>query len=391
MAALASLGLAETNDVANGDEWAGEDPLTTAAATLDASGFVVEEKHVDGFAVVVVATRVSDGARCRMKLTDDPAMFPVLRSEFEFLQRIKSDNVVRARELLPIEPSMLGIVFDAIPYEPLREFVQQKGKLSIRAFVSAAIQICDAIQATHDAKLCHYDISSHNVFVLHGGEERRVLLANFQHAEYMRAGGRLLMASSPSTNSPSVNRPVSPGRGSVFNSPRDPNAESEFPGDFDDVLAHPKSIDYVAPERTRRVKREPDYRADLYSMGAVFYEMLAGRPPFLGDAYAIIHAHIARPPDALKPLGVPEFIDRIVQKLLRKDPDERYQSARGVRADLEQFKASGYNALLSTAIAQKDVPYRLPMPSELFGRSAEQKKIGDAVSDAFSSHVLCVD
>src|SRR5262245_5632792 len=95
---------------------------------------------------------------------------------------------------------------------------------------------------------------------------------------------------------------------------------------------------YVAPEQTGRINRIVDHRADLYVLGALLYEVLTGRPPFdTTDALELVHSHIARmprPPAAIA-TAVPEQISRVIVRLLAKGAEDRYQSARGLKRDLE--------------------------------------------------------
>src|SRR5262249_5098129 len=94
---------------------------------------------------------------------------------------------------------------------------------------------------------------------------------------------------------------------------------------------------YIAPEQTGRMNRAVDLRADLYSFGAVLYEMLTGSVPFSADEpMELIHSHLARratPPHEREP-RVPRPLSDIVMGLLAKTPEERYQSDTGLKADL---------------------------------------------------------
>jgi serine/threonine protein kinase len=108
------------------------------------------------------------------------------------------------------------------------------------------------------------------------------------------------------------------------------------------------SFPYLSPEQTGRTSRTIDSRTDLYSAGVTFYQMLTGRLPFEArDPLEWVHCHVARAAPSPREVvpDLPETIVRIVLKLLSKMPEDRYQSARGLRSDLEtcleQWRASG--------------------------------------------------
>src|SRR5690349_18580702 len=97
----------------------------------------------------------------------------------------------------------------------------------------------------------------------------------------------------------------------------------------------------MSPEQTGRTGRSVDWRTDLYSLGATFYEMLTGGPPFVGrDVAALAHAQIARIPRQPHEINVhvPLTLSRIVLKLLEKDPEQRYQSATALLEDLREAR-----------------------------------------------------
>ena len=99
------------------------------------------------------------------------------------------------------------------------------------------------------------------------------------------------------------------------------------------------TLAYISPEQTGRMNRAIDYRTDFYSLGVTFYELLTGQLPFpTQDALELVHCHLARqptPPDEHKP-DIPSVLSEIVLKLVSKNAEDRYQSAHGVKADLEE-------------------------------------------------------
>jgi tetratricopeptide (TPR) repeat protein len=100
--------------------------------------------------------------------------------------------------------------------------------------------------------------------------------------------------------------------------------------------------EYMAPEQCRDA-RVLDARADLYSLGIVFFELLCGRPPFVGDAAAVLQAQVARRPPALAslvPSPLPSGVDGLVQRLLAKAPEERFPSAEALTEALRGLPES---------------------------------------------------
>jgi PAS domain S-box-containing protein len=133
---------------------------------------------------------------------------------------------------------------------------------------------------------------------------------------------------------------------------------------------------YMSPEQTGRMNRPVDYRTDCYSMGVLLYRMLTGQLPFqANDPLEWAHCHIARvprPPGEITP-EVPQPVSDIVMRLLAKLPEDRYQSAFGLRADLDrclaQWRASG--RIEPFMLGTEDVPERLQVARKLYGRDDE--------------------
>src|SRR5258706_16112881 len=100
----------------------------------------------------------------------------------------------------------------------------------------------------------------------------------------------------------------------------------------------------MAPEQTGRLTRSVDSRSDLYALVVTFYEMLTGTLPFTAaDPMEWVHCHVARQPPPLdeRVAGIQRPLAAIVMKLLPKTAEERYQTAAGVEADLQQVLLGG--------------------------------------------------
>jgi predicted ATPase/signal transduction histidine kinase len=136
------------------------------------------------------------------------------------------------------------------------------------------------------------------------------------------------------------------------------------------------TLAYMAPEQTGRMNRSIDSRADLYSLGVTFYEMLTGTLPFAAvDPMEWVHCHIARqpvPPDE-RTMDTPRVLSAIVMKLLAKTADERYQTAAGLEADLLRCMAEWARdgRIDPFPLGTRDISDRLLIPERLYGRERE--------------------
>jgi len=163
-------------------------------------------------------------------------------------------------------------------------------------------------------------------------------------------------------------------------------AAVEAPGALEGTLA------YLSPEQTGRMNRALDYRCDFYSFGATLYELLTGRPPFHArDPLELLHCHIALEPEPPHGIdkNIPEMVSILVLKLLKKTPEERYQSARGIWADLmrclEQLRLSGRVERFSPGA--EDFSERFEIPRKLYGREREIETLRAVFDLAASTEV----
>jgi predicted ATPase/signal transduction histidine kinase len=150
------------------------------------------------------------------------------------------------------------------------------------------------------------------------------------------------------------------------------------------AAARPELIEgtlaYMSPEQTGRMNRAVDQRSDLYSLGVTFYQLLTGTLPFApADPLEWLHCHLARTPAAPADVdpAVPEALSRLVMKLLAKDPEDRYQSAAGVLADLARCRAQwdAEHRIEPFPLGAHDVSDRWLLPQRLSGREADGARL----------------
>src|SRR5262245_5645221 len=304
---------------------------------LRVDGYSVWDRiHETSHSEVYGGARQSDGLRVVLKVYrgEDPlgSVPGRARREFELLQRIESESVVRAVEVRTLGEREVLIV-ERFPGFPLSRYVKGR-RLEPQEFLTIALGITQSLAAVHDARVIHKDMKLSNVLI--DPERMRVCLIDF-------------------------------GISSEFG-----RAERAAPPQSAEGTMH-----YIAPEQTGRMGLGVDFRTDLYSLGATLYELLAGRPPFrTSTALELIHAHIAAQPRAAVEVDarIPLTLSRIVGKLLEKDPELRYQTARGLAADLELCQKQLLEANEiddDLALGTQDASDRLRFPRKLYGRERE--------------------
>ncbi len=136
------------------------------------------------------------------------------------------------------------------------------------------------------------------------------------------------------------------------------------------------TLAYISPEQTGRMNRGIDYRTDFYSLGVTFFELLAGTLPFTTrDPMELVHCHLAQAVEfpVTTQESIPEVVQAIVLKLMEKNAEHRYQSALGLKHDLErcqqQLQAKG--EIKPFKLGERDFCDRFLIPEKLYGREAE--------------------
>ncbi|WP_164018034.1 AAA family ATPase [Pyxidicoccus trucidator] len=270
-----------------------------------------------------------------------------LRHEHTVLRGLNLPGVVKPLALEEVAGVLALVLEDAGPFDLEHRLGQ--APLATELFLELAVQLTDIVLSLHQRNVIHRDINPSNVVVR--PDTRQLTMIDFGTAT--KASG--LVGASEGT------------------------------------------LSYIAPEQTGRMNRLVDHRADLYALGATFYEMLTGVPPFVSaDPIELIHAHLARPPvppEQLNPL-ISKVLSDIVLKLLAKMPEERYQSAEALDFDLReawrQWKAVG--AIAPFTLAWHDLARELVISNTLYGRERELAELRGALERvrAGPSEVLLV-
>ncbi|MDB5047696.1 MAG: histidine kinase [Fibrobacteres bacterium] len=307
------------------------------------SGYTLTETlREDGEFVILRGFKDSNASQVLVETAVENAAGSSERLEHEYAIRAELDPAWAVR---PIEQTRnqgrTCLVFGDPGGETLERLLQNP--LPLADSLRIAIGISAALDRLHQRGLIHKDIKPANILVNAAGGEVRLM-----------------------------------GFGIASLLPR----ERKEPEPLEVIEGTPA---YMAPEQTGRMNRSVDSRSDLYSLGVTLYRMLTGTLPFTAnDPVEWAHSHIARQPrppaERAKDLPIP--VSDLVMKLLAKTAEERYQTAKGVEADLrhclEEWEASG--TIAPFRLGDHDASGRLLIPEKLYGREEESRELLEAFS-----------
>ncbi len=260
----------------------------------------------------------------------------LLEHEFNLLRELSIEGIPRALELLRSDNGSCLVVEDG-GGTPLSELLISR-RVELESLINLAIRLTQILAELHQRDVVHRNINPRSILLNPATGE--VWLADLSLA--VRTVGEI---------------------------------QGTLPSHLlRSVLA------YVSPEQTGRMNRPIDYRTDFYSLGVTLYELLTGRLPFdSDDALELIHWHIARIPKAPAELDpdIPKPLSQVVMKLLAKSTDERYQSALGLREDLEicAREWAAHEQIASFALGRRDVSDRFLIPQKLYGREKDVEEL----------------
>lgn len=266
-----------------------------------------------------------------------------LKHEYQILRDVQLPGIVKVFGLIDTG-SGVGLAMEDLDGSDLTQAFQS-APFSVALFLNIAVQLAEALSRLHEARIIHCDIHPGNI--VWNPESEIATLCDFALAKTL---------------------PM-------------PALDSPNPNELEGTLA------YMSPEQTGRTGRLVDRRADLYSLGATFYQMLTGSPPFAErDAVALVHAQIARlarPPHELNS-HVPLMLSRLVVRLLEKEPTDRYQTAQALAADLRELRRQWLQTgvIQPFPLAVHEVPRGLNIPEQLYGRDDELQSLSAAFTRA---------
>ncbi|NET56941.1 MAG: AAA family ATPase [Symploca sp. SIO2E6] len=280
------------------------------------------------------AQRVADGQPVILKFLnrDYPTSEQIRRykQEYHLTYQLVSPGIIKAYSLEEWQRSY-AIVLEDFGGISLKQWLKQHQQVSLEEFLLLAIAITDSLGQIHAENIIHKDLNPDNI--VFNPETQEVKIIDFGISTQ-------LSRENPTLKNPHI---------------------------LEGTLA------YISPEQTGRMNRSLDYRTDFYSLGVSFYEMLTGKLPFKSsDPLELVHCHLAQhPPTPQTPH--PRLLVDLVAKLMAKNAEDRYQSAYGLKADLEdcrrQLEATG--KIIPFLLGKQDISPRLQIPQKLYGRERE--------------------
>ncbi|MEJ2610821.1 MAG: AAA family ATPase [Candidatus Thiodiazotropha sp.] len=294
-------------------------------------------------ALRVKRSRDKDGNSVVLKgLTIDASAEAIrrLRHEYEVLKKIELPGVIRTLGIEEVDGG-LTLLLEDIGGESLERIVLSNTPFTIEQSLELAIGLAETLAYLHQQRIVHKAINPAHIIVNVTNAEFR--LTGFGFSDELPQSG---VALQPPT-------------------------------------AIEGNLAYISPEQTGRMNRRVDYRSDFYSLGVTLYRILTGRLPFkVSDALGMVHCHIAKTavsPYELNP-DIPEMVSNIVMKLMAKMADNRYQSAWGLKADLEKClnELRDGKRLHRFELGVEDFSDRLRIPQKLYGRDKEIAQLGEA-------------
>ncbi len=261
------------------------------------------------------------------------------RHQYTIAKQLDLPGVIRPYQLLEYRRGY-ALVMEDFGGISLNQY-QARRCLSVTDILSIAIQLADILHALYQQRIVHKDIKPANILI--HPESKQIKLIDFGIASLL---------------------------------PRE-TQEILSPNLLEGTLA------YISPEQTGRMNRGIDYRTDFYSLGVTLYQLLTGKLPFeTGDPIKSIHCHLAQVPipvDRVNP-DLPGAIAAIVAKLMAKNVENRYQSALGLKFDLEncltQLAQSG--EIGEFELGRQDLSDRFIIPEKLYGRETEVQALLDS-------------
>jgi PAS domain S-box-containing protein len=305
------------------------------------SGIAIQNKIYESLTSLVYRGIRDDGLAIIVKMLKQdypsPQELTRYRQEYEITRSLNLEGAIKAYSQQDYQRTLV-ILLEDFGGESLEQWMRSQPEtfcpMPLSTFLRLAIELTDILGRIHAAHVIHKDINPSNIVL--NLETSVVKIIDFGIAtQFSRTN--------PTFKSPHV---------------------------LEGTLA------YLSPEQTGRMNRSLDYRTDFYSLGVTFYELLTGHLPFPAtNMLELVHCHIAKQPVPACEMNtaIPKAVSDIILKLMAKNAEARYQSAWGIKADLElcDRQLAEMGRIDHIQLALQDVSDRFQIPQKLYGREKE--------------------
>jgi len=299
------------------------------------SGYQILQKiYESSTSIIYRGTRESDQQKVIIKIlnNDYPTISELDRykEEYKIIKSFNCQEIIKVYSLVKFQNS-LALIFEDFGGKSLKLILKNK-IFSLFEFLDIATKITIALEQIHSNNIIYKNFNSNNI--IYNCHSKQLKIIDFSLATRLK--------------------------------------KENYIQENQEIL--PQRLAYISPEQTGRINLTLDYRTDFYSLGITLYELLTGQLPFqTQDTLELIHCHLsisAIAPHTLNP-SIPKPLSNIVMKLMAKNPQQRYQSAWGLREDLQkclaQLKSS--QTINNFILGSKDISDKFILPLKLYGRS----------------------
>ncbi len=263
----------------------------------------------------------------------------LFRNQYIITKNLDIPGIVRPVSLEPYQNGYALVMEDSGKIS-LRQYCQHQS-LTLTDILEIARAMANILHYLHEHRVIHKDIKPSNILIHPDTQE--IELIDFSIASLL---------------------------------PKEPQA-MQNPNLLEGTLA------YLAPEQTGRMNRGIDYRTDFYSLGVTLYELLTRQLPFLSnDPLEVVYSHIAKNPIPLDQINqtIPPVLSDLILKLMAKNAEERYQSALGLKYDIEQCQQQleRCGEIVRFKLGERDLCDRFMIPEKLYSREKEVQTLLNA-------------
>ena len=277
-------------------------------------GVVYEAEH----------TRMQQRVAIKMllpEIMDRPDLVSRFEREARAAGKLKSDNIARVLDVDVTESGMPYMVMEFLEGSDLGEILERRKTLPVADAVDFVLQTCHAMAEAHAKGVIHRDLKPSNLFVIGDGAARRVKVLDFGISKLENEEEARVTATQTTIGTPL----------------------------------------YMSPEQIRSAKHV-DARTDIWSLGVIVYELIAGRTPFEGSTTAAAAAICLDPPPPLAQFraDVPRELERAIHGALQKNAGDRFQSVQELAAALAPFGSGAVGPIAAPAMTTPPPPSRPP-------------------------------